>query len=242
MSVREEAAQLLLNGLSPVEVANQMNKDIIEIKRYLLTQVGEGQLRLSDILFSIPESQRVKFEALLSKHPTTDYWGIPRAARQWKSMEQGELRIYLACRNSERGDMYVYIADIEILFHRKIRENLVSEFGDSEDGWWRQGISLQTRKACVCRREEDLSPCEDPFDYTDFIDLREILNKNWSVFTRSLPKAIAGDKQKLLKDLLTLNDLRNAVMHPIKQVVIGRDDFIFVQAFRKSIDPSSWRI
>jgi hypothetical protein len=41
------------------------------------------------------------------------------------------------------------------------------------------GIPLGLRQKLHSRREEDTDPSE-PYDYTDLIDLAELLEKNWS--------------------------------------------------------------
>jgi len=243
MYVREEATKLLLSGLRPSELADKMRKDIIEIKRYLLTQVGEGQLRLSDILFSIPLPDRVRFETVIRQYPGKSHSEL-RSVRlrpfKANSLEEGEFRIYQVCRDSERGDMYVFLSDIEITLHNLVKRALAFQFGDGEDGWWRQGVPSQIRKACVSVREEDPAPCQDAFAYTTFINLREIVDKNWGLFVHILPKEFQQNKKSFLEDLVKLNHLRNGVMHPIKRIEISKDDFSFVKSFRKAIDESNW--
>lgn len=237
--IREEATRLLLQGLSPRFVASKMKKHTIDIKRYLLTQVGEGALRLSDILFGIDEKTRRSFESIARKHPQKKHWDLQGFLRK-RHLDDGEYALYLACRNSERGDMYVYLADIEIALHELAKQTLISRFGENK--WWSEGVPLSIRKACVSTREEDIDPIKDAFSYTTFINLREILDKNWPLFEVVLPSKLAKNKKLLLGNLIRLNGLRNGVMHPIKRVVIRREDFDFVRKFREEIDESNWRL
>ncbi len=238
MTVREDAARLLLQGLSPRQIATKMGKDLIDIKRFLLTQVGEGTLRLSDILFSIDEKTRESFEAIAREHPGESHPKISQELRR-KKLTVGEYRIYLACRNSERGDMYVYLADIELTLHDLIKRALTYHFG--KDKWWRGGIPTQIRTECASAQQQDADPVDDLFGYTTLINLSEILKKNWGLFVPLLPKTFVQNRSSFLGDLHRLNTLRNGIMHPIKRIVISKDDFAFVRKVREQIDESNWR-
>ena len=237
-AIRNEATRLLRQGFSPELIAKEMKKHLIDIKRHLLTQVGEGELRLSDILFTIDEQKRQSFDAVAREYPGHQHWEVDEVLRE-RGLCEREYALYLACRNSERGDMYVYLADIEITLHDLIKRTLISRFGENK--WWSAGVPLSIRQSCVSAREEDIDPLNDSFSYTTFVNLREIVDKNWGLFNPVLPKKLANDKPLLLSNLIRLNRLRNGVMHPIKGIVIRKDDFDFVQNFRKQIDESNWR-
>ena len=78
------------------------------------------------------------------------------------------------------GDMYEDLRCLEVALHVTLRDALRRKFGDRENGWWRNGLSETLRKKLVERREEDDSP-EDPYAYTDLLDLAEILEKHWGL-------------------------------------------------------------
>jgi hypothetical protein len=129
-----------------------------------------------------------------------------------------------------RGDMYEHIADLEVDLHRFVRQVLERDFGSNSDDWWRRGVPLSVRKSCVQAREEDAEPLADPFAYTTFINLAEILEKNWALFSGRIPPAWSKDRKKLLADLKRLNTIRNAVMHPVKDRRWDEGDFTFVKS------------
>jgi len=114
-----------------------------------------------------------------------------------------------------RGDIYVLISDIEIGLHVFIKDDLVRRFGKGELEWWRHGVPERVRKDCVSVREDDSDPTE-PYRYTSFIHLSEIIGSkaNWASFQETFKHF---RKDKLFQDLRDLNTLRNAVMHPVKQ-------------------------
>ena len=58
MARKNEAEQLLRQGLCPSEIAGRMGISVKSVVQYLRTQVGEGSLRLSDLYFSWPPEKR----------------------------------------------------------------------------------------------------------------------------------------------------------------------------------------
>jgi len=118
--------------------------------------------------------------------------------------------------------------NLEILLHRYIRRRLEEAYGPSEEGWWVEGVPLAIRKGCVERREADPSR-DEPFAYTYLIDLRAILDENWSVFDTHLRKSRGDMRQVTKKDLLECiqraNDIRNRHAHPIRAPARGTPEF-----------------
>lgn len=235
MTRREEVAALCRDGLSPAEIANRLGLRMYDVKTHLHTQVGEGAIRRSDVLFTIPEEQRREFEVLISCSPTGQYWDLINSADA-AGYEQETFRLYLDFRGARvwRGDLYEYIADVELYFHDIIRRKLVERFGDGEAGWWRQGVPATVRTQCVTSRENDPTPAEDPFAYTTFIHLGEIIEKHWEAFASTLPEVLTQSKKDFSASFRRLNRIRNAVMHPCKNIVPTEDDFLFVR--------SLWRV
>jgi hypothetical protein len=208
------------------------------VRTYLLTQVGEGALRRSDILFSIPGEQRRTFESFIKANAHRGHWGTINAA-QTAGHERETFRLYLdlATERVWRGDLYEYIADIELLMHDLVRSTLTGQYGDSEKGWWRQGVPIAVRTACVTARENDPTPVPDPFSYTTFIHLADIVEKNWEAFRGALPTALDTSKKDFLSSLRRLNSIRNGVMHPSKRIEMQDDDFLFVRTLWQAYVP-----
>jgi hypothetical protein len=186
------------------------------VVQYLRIRVGEGGLRLSDIYFAIPKQRRqVLQEALESLRPMSS-WGRQAYLNQrfpGDDLSPEEIELFGSLRNQRvfAGDMYEYISETEVDLHETVRRTLVAEFGDPENGWWRQGIPSEIREKCVNRRELDEEPSDSPFAYTDLIDLSKIIVKNLALFQNVLPREYANRKALEL-DLRRLNSLRNSVM------------------------------
>lgn len=202
-----DMAELVRSGLTPTEIAGQLGVTIESVAAYLHRAVGEGLLRRSDIYFSVPREHR----------------GSDRTLRLWYSDPAHAL-----------GDMYEDLRRIETTLHQKIREALIRRYGDSEAGWWRQGIPEGVRVKCQERRERDPDdPCQ-PFSYSDLLDLDKIVEHQWMLLKDLFPGYVANRKQ-LSKDLRQLSRIRNKVMHPIRGVVPDENSFDFVRQLQRSL-------
>ncbi len=212
MGKREETLALLKQGFPPSEIARKMGVNYKTTLSYLAQLVGEGHLRRSDILFSVPSGRR---------HNPTD----PAD------------KAVVACYGNAAyalGDMYEDLRIIEIHLHNFIRKTLETKLGTGEDGWWQQGIPEAVRKTCHNRREEDLER-SDPYCYTDLIDLRTILDKQWKFIKDALPGEISSHKPKFMDGLLRLNRIRRKVMHPVRGGVPSEEDFDFLRSLKRRL-------
>lgn len=216
MGVRDETRKLLLEGCSPGEIAKRMGVSLKTTLGYLDQMVGEGRLRRSDILLSIPASRRHK-PSNIDDRLVVERYGSPAKLL---------------------GDIYEDVRFIEVTLHSLIRRILEDKFGKSEEGWWRQGVPESVRKSCVVRREEDSDPAADPYCYTDLIDTRQIIEKRWNLLQSELLRQVS-DKRQLMDDLLRLNQIRRMVMHPVRRGVPSEDDFDFLRAFRRRLEAQS---
>jgi hypothetical protein len=202
-----DVAELAQQGKTPREIAAKLKISVNRVEGYLHRAVGEGLLRRSDIYFSVPRERRKSDRTL------ENWYTDPRHAL---------------------GDMYEDIRCIEVSVHRRIREGLVQGYGDGETGWWRQGIPERVRVKCQERREKDVDePC-DPYCYSDLLDLDAILQDEWTLLKDLFPDYKANRKQ-LSKDLKRLNRIRNKVMHPVRGLVPGEEDFDFVRRLQRSL-------
>ena len=245
MTLRHDARGYLLSGMSPQQIAKRMGRDLKQIREYLFFLVGEGELFHSDIAFSIPERKLIE-EAARNVPPDDEPYKFFRM--RWdvcfKLREQGHdidfelIHLYLAARDP-RPDLYSLLCKIELLLHHLVKQTLQAAYGDN---WWRKGISEAIRKNCQSRREEDDLPLEDPYCYTTFIDLKAIIENGWRIFSIALPKTLAADKPDTLRKLKRLNDVRNVVMHPVKQVSEYEDDYRFARKCLEEFDGPRWRV
>lgn len=208
---RDEALKLHHDGLDPIQIATQQGVSLATILGYLNDWLGRGQLRRTDILFSVDEERR--------RNP------------QSEGEEYREVLERYGNAAHAFGDMYEDLRCIEVELHKRIRKACESKFGDG-DRWWRLGLSENLRKKLAGRREEDESPEDHAYRYTDLLDLAEILDKNWGqVAAEVVPNS--SDKQVLLRDLRRLNQIRRKVMHPVRSTPPSEKDFKFVRQVRQ---------
>ena len=122
MTRKDEAAQHLLSGKSPREIARTMGITIASVEQYLYTKVGEGTIKRSDILFSIERETRRVIEDIIQQSGKTDFNSIFAVARRMgHALNYDELRIYLKLRDARvsMGDMYELICRIELNYTRR---------------------------------------------------------------------------------------------------------------------------
>ena len=224
------------NSLEEIQISLGVSLDTII--QYLNTAVGEGRIRRSDIYFAIPAEHRKLVELAIATTGSTELAKLVDVdnlvhVRQY-------LELYLALRDArlQMGDMYEYISSIELTLHAAIQRLLSAEYGPGETGWWRKGVPPIIRKACASTREDDEEPAADMYNYTTFIHLKDIMDKQWLLFVGHLPKGL--HKSEFLDSLIRLNTIRNRVMHPVKAVKLTEDDFEFVRRFHTTYKPKSW--
>jgi len=225
MARKNEAEELLRQGSYPSEIAAHMGVSVKTVIQYLCTRVGEGSIRLSDLYFSWPpEKREVLQRASRGKYPDDHLLSSNGLCR-----EELELFASLRGRRVFSGDLYEYISEAEIAVHSLVRTILESKFGTEETGWWRKGIPRNIRVECVSRREDEDEPCKEPYAYTTLIDLSTIISENWSLFQGVVPKQYSASRKQLQVDFRRLNQIRNAVMHPIKELTWSENDFELVR-------------
>ena len=103
------------------------------------------------------------------------------------NVSRADLEVYLKLRDSrvDLGDMYEFISDIEVRLHDYVRASLVAHYG--EENWWRQGVPLPVREDCAVTSERDHEPAASLYCYTTIMNLRFIIDREWSVLSENLP-------------------------------------------------------
>ncbi len=200
MTKRKIAVSHLRTGMPLHLIATEMNVSFQTIVRYMKLQVAEGGVTASEVFFGIDAAHRSLLQKLLENSngkPNKSYYG--KAAEQGISWDEANLYWSMAFSTANRGDMYERVADLEVGLHQHIKDVLTKEYGEIKSAWWRNGVPLAVRKACVQAREEDAEPVESPFAYTTFIHLSEIIEKNWKLFSVNLPKSFVTHKQDSLR-------------------------------------------
>ena len=164
MARRNEAGGYLLDGKTPVEIAQRMGITLGTVRQYLCTLVGEGELLAADVALSIPEGRAIEeairkgnLKAPIGRYAQMLFAKSVRKALQQQGahLEQLDLiELYLTTRDI-RPDLYSLVCEIEVLLHRFVRRVLEAAF---QDKWWHNGIPQQIRQSCQIRREEDEIP------------------------------------------------------------------------------------
>jgi hypothetical protein len=239
MGVRDEVLNMLGEGLSPGKIASQRHVTLQTINGYIAQLIGQGRLRRSDVLFSIPAEIRHAIIAELSDvHSTTVSAVVASLQGSGLEVTPDDVIVVLEYGGVDYalGEIYEDIRTIEIGLHDLIRQTLEKEFSPDESGWWRRGVPKEIRKKCQERREDDdFDPAPEAYHYTDLIDLREILKQQWPILNKRLPKETANDKKTLMDDLIRLNQIRRIVMHPVRGGRPSEDDFEFLRSLKKRL-------
>jgi hypothetical protein len=236
MSRSEDAVRLLKEGLAPSEIATQLHTSAADVLKHLCVRIGEGDLRRSDIVFSIDGKLRHAIEEIIAEKQAASMRTVSRELeKRGINANRLDVRIYLKYRRARvvLGDLYELVRNIEVRLHRFIKQAFIQEYG--EDNWWRGGVPDRIRADCAATRERDADPADDAYCYTTLMNLREIVDKQWSVLGPHLPKSIQSDKQAFLADLRRLNGIRNAVMHPVRSDRFSDADFEFVRVFERQL-------
>lgn len=239
MGKREDAVRLLRSGMSPRAIRQIQEVTLATILGYLDELVGRGVVRRSDILFSVPVQTRRGVFHLISENErlTKDARRIAKELEA-RGIEAAldDIEVVLKYRDDRFafGDMYDDIRTIEVGLHKLVREALESEYG--ADKWWREGVPLSIRQKCVARREEDDEPANDPYGYTDLLDLCTIAEKEWKMIGPKMPKEVAANRKQFTDDLKQLNRTRRMVMHPVRGPTPSEDDFQFVHELKRKLD------
>ncbi|OFW33334.1 MAG: hypothetical protein A3J28_18380 [Acidobacteria bacterium RIFCSPLOWO2_12_FULL_60_22] len=124
---------------------------------------------------------------------------------------------WLAGQPLHQPNVAVISFDLVDRIERSLIEFSVKILKGKLPDWWTKGIPLPIRQKCALRCEEEdnrfLKEC-----YLDLIDIKTILEKNWSLFESHMAAiGWVGGKTKALRWLDDLNDIRKIVMHPVRR-------------------------
>lgn len=235
----EECARLLKQGSSPAAIAADLQITTASAIDYLYRALGKDYIWLSDIAFSIPRETRDAIEDIISGVGTTSPGPIDiESRRRGIYWVKDEFRLYLRLRQNLLGDLYYFISYLEETLHYVIQLVLSREYGT--DAWWERGVPESIRNACIKYRSSDPDPSDHAYVYTQFSHLRKILDDQWPLFAKYLPRDAIRDKDTLLADLQRACMIRNRVMHPIRHARFDEDEFHFIRDLRSRIEEEDW--
>lgn len=100
---------------------------------------------------------------------------------------------------------------------RGLVEFVVSTLMTKHSDWWTEAIPMSVRIECAKRCEEEGNKLPKPA-YLDLVHIKEILEKNWTIFEAALSAVgWSGGKKRALSWLVTFNETRRSVMHPTRR-------------------------
>jgi hypothetical protein len=207
-----------------------MGTSTAAVLQYLCLKIGEGELRRSDIAFSLGHELRAAIEESIAKTGSLNGSVIARELRsRGIEADRHDIGIYIQYRHARAvlGDMYELLRAVEVRMHTFVKQAFILEYG--EEQWWRSGVPETIRAECAALREKDPEPASEPYCYTHLMSLREIFDKRWPVLAKYMPPELLNKKKDLLERLIRLNRIRNGVMHPVRNSAFTEDDFEFVR-------------
>ena len=99
---------------------------------------------------------------------------------------------------------------------RKMYEFVIGKLKEKYgDNWWYEGIPNKVRERCALEYERGKGKKEKE-QYLKFLDYQAIAHQEWSMFQEYFTISKEGGKEKKLKWLVELNDIRNVTHHAEK--------------------------
>jgi len=240
----EECCELAKQGLTPCEIASQLGISTGSVNPYLDTAVRKHLISRSDILFNLIErvnqlSRQLTEEDLPAEIATNELLEsldkrFPAYGADFRLLASlDEYRIFST-------DLYQLVLALERNLHKQIPIVLRGQFRGDAHAWWCQGVPSKVRSDCEGRQRRDAN-LDDPWTYTTFAHLEQVLESNWPTFCDHLPQDVVDDKEHFFECLDKLRGIRNRVMHPVGDSLPTEADFRFVDHWLQKLKPDQWR-
>ena len=190
---------LLVEGVSPSQIAKACEIPIGLVTQQIMKAIQERRVLRSQVLSTLNKDlldQIASWASSWIKKPTKIspefiYSMLKTSNDDSFELDVEEVRLYLICfqKAFQDGEMYEALCEIERTLHTKIRIILIEEYGPNEIGWWRKGVHEKVRSSAAIARELDTEFVGDPpYSYTTLINLKDIIENNWSsLFECRLP-------------------------------------------------------
>ena len=137
---------------------------------------------------------------------------------------------YLSDQNSTWNEQARHVVpDLQLLISNYILDTLRTNFNETEDSWWFEGVPGGVREEIVARREKD--PEHLPKErYFDLIHYEAIANKHFQSLFKDIFgfKELGASKEKQLSWFNRLNRIRNTISHP-ERGNITKEDYDFLK-------------
>ena len=167
---------------------------------------------------------------------------VKEANKLRKMLENEKLERLMQDRlpaNKPSVQAYVYISESESSLHRFVKVQLMQELGEDENDWWMKGIPHSIRVRCVTTREDDASR-EEPYSYTNLIDLGTIISKNWRIFETCFRpfREEVKSKSDVESMICQVNEIRKKVFHSTSptRMELADEEISFLRSFHELVE------
>jgi hypothetical protein len=152
------------------------------------------------------------------RDPCTDGTGAPFAGIHANGQLAQNVLAWLTRSRASANDNPVTAFILIDRIERRLVQYVERKLHGAFTRWWEDGIPEPVRIKCATRCETQCN-CLPKEAYLDLIDMRSVLDHNWSLFDPDLRSVgWVGGRRKALHWLVTLGKLRNVVMHPVRRM------------------------
>ncbi|MDB9823102.1 DGQHR domain-containing protein [Deltaproteobacteria bacterium] len=138
---------------------------------------------------------------------------LSKIHEEFKEFHPKKLEKYLE-KIDEEGTQEAKLKIDEII--RKMYEFVIGELIEKHgDNWWYEGVPSKVRERCASEYEKGKGKKEKE-QYLKILDYQAIASKEWGLFQECFTMSKEGGKEKKLKWLVELNDIRNVTHHAEK--------------------------
>ena len=138
---------------------------------------------------------------------------LSKIHQEYKEFHPKKLEKYLE-KIDEEGthEAKVKVDEISRKMYEFVLGKLIEKY---DDNWWYEGIPNKVRERCAIEYERGQGKKEKE-QYLKFLDYQAIAHQEWSLFQEHFTISKEGGKEKKLKWLVELNDIRNITHHAEK--------------------------
>ena len=223
-TLKRKRIKLFMQGKSPKEIKRDENKGgrTTTIAAVLSTLERSKEISKSEVLLRVDPQTRQEVFGLIKGYHHDDLKHLDSlrilCSDAGLEVDADDLEILHRYRGDHirYGDLYEVSRIIELYLHRQIREALAHKFGDA---WFDEGIPENIRRKILehVDNSADMSQTEK-YSNTTVAHLIRILQSD------SCPAGLTNQfslfwdaKKRKYKRLWVFNDIRNKIMHPIRE-------------------------
>jgi DGQHR domain-containing protein len=156
---------------------------------------------------------------------------------EFDKFEPEGLNQYIQSKDSPNNTRaYEIHSEIESKLLNFVIESLKRHFGSHLSEWWHKGVPTTVREPAM-QKATLKGNYDHPEKNLDFIDFREIINKNLDLFgdTFTIDAKESDSKKKKLSWFVKVNDIRNIWAHPPSGSV-SDDELAYLEKIRDELN------